>query len=338
MTDLSLLPPLQTQHGTVSVASREQIEQVAAWRQAFAGCRKDYRYYQIVEDTLPQGFDHRYFVLECPQGQVRAIQPFFLLDQDLLQGAGATAQKMVATVRRLLPRALSIRTLMVGCAAGEGHLSFEEHAGWTAECLHAVLARFAKKMKASLVVLKEFPAEYRQSLAPFSSNGYTRVPSLPMTRLAIDFGSFDEYMTKVLSKVTRKSIRRKLKIAASTADPIEMSVVEDVTPFVDEIYPLYLQVFERSKLQFERLTKDYMCRLGSEMPDRALLHLAAEGQGHRLQPLPGPRRFDSRRIPGDGLFGGAGPAPVLPHAARRVAVGDGQELQVVLQQLGRIRP
>lgn len=72
----------------VTVKSRAEIEGSEAWLCAFADQRKDRRYYELVEDTLDQGFDHGYFVLTCEDGAVRAIQPFFLLDQDLLAGAG----------------------------------------------------------------------------------------------------------------------------------------------------------------------------------------------------------------------------------------------------------
>ena len=45
-------------------------------------------------------------------------------------------------------------------------------------------------------------------------------------------------------------------------------MVTDVSHVVDELYPLYLQVHERSPMKFERLTKDYFCSLGERMPDR----------------------------------------------------------------------
>ncbi len=90
-----------------------------------------------------------------------------------------------------------------------------------------------------------------------------------MVRLNIAYESFDEYMTKALSKVTRKSLRRKFKETAEAADPIEMTVVDDITPFVDELYPLYLQVYDRSSLHFEKLTKEFLSRLGRDMPDKA---------------------------------------------------------------------
>jgi predicted N-acyltransferase len=269
MIELASLPRFDTPHGVVYVATRPQIEAYAPWKASFANQRKDWRYYQIVEDTIVQGFDYRYFILEDAKGEVRAVQPFFLLDQDLLQGSGEFARNMIARVRRLIPKALTMRTLMVGCAAGEGHLDYtsDEQARWVADCLHGALRAYARQQKCGLVVLKEFPHNYRQPLLSFANNGYARVPSLPMVRLSIDYASFEEYMTKALSKVTRKGLRRKFRDAEASA-PIELTVVQDVTPFVDEIYPLYLAVWGKSPLQFEKLTKDYMCRLGQEMPDK----------------------------------------------------------------------
>jgi predicted N-acyltransferase len=48
-----------------------------------------------------------------------------------------------------------------------------------------------------------------------------------------------------------------------------MEVVTDVTPFIDEIYPLYLAVHERSALKFETLTKEYFRAIGQQMAESA---------------------------------------------------------------------
>lgn len=255
--------------GRLRTASRAEIENLPQWKLAFARCRKDWRYYHIVQDTIVQGFDYRYFVLEDREGQPRAIQPFFLLDQDLLQGSGPRISRIVGALRKAFPKALTMLTLMVGCAAGEGHLGYvdEKHAQWASRMLHEGLVKYARRVKARMVVLKEFPFTYRKPLNCFSNNGYTRVPSLPMTRLNINYESFEDYLAKALSKATRKDLRRKFR-DTDEAEPISLEVVQDVSPFIDEVYPLYLNVYERSSLHFEKLTKDYMCRLGREMPDK----------------------------------------------------------------------
>ncbi len=121
--------------------------------------------------------------------------------------------------------------------------------------------------KAGLIVLKEFSAKYRQALQCVRQQGFTRLPSMPMARLNIEYSSFSDYMMRALSHATRKDLRRKFR-AAGRAAPIAMSVVSDVSPFVDEVYPLYVQVYERSNLHFEKLTPEYLCELGRRMPDK----------------------------------------------------------------------
>jgi predicted N-acyltransferase len=88
-----------------------------------------------------------------------------------------------------------------------------------------------------------------------------------MTYLNIDYPSFDAYMATALNSATRRKLRKKFQAAASAA-PIEISVVGDVTPIVDDLYPLYIQVYNRSKLHFEKLTTAFFCGLGRMMPDK----------------------------------------------------------------------
>jgi predicted N-acyltransferase len=157
---------------------------------------------------------------------------------------------------------------MVGCAAGEGHLGAcnPEDEAWVAEALHASLKAYARENAAGLIVLKDFPARYRQTLGDFSANGYARIPSMPMTKLSLDHASFDDYLG-TLGYITRKGLRRKFRKTERSAK-IEMEVASDIGPYLDQIYPLYLQVHERSPMKFERLTKDYFRALGESMPER----------------------------------------------------------------------
>src|SRR5262249_44409615 len=91
-------------------------------------------------------------------------------------------------------------------------------------------------------------------------------PSMPMTRLSLKHASFDEYLA-TLGYITRKGLRRKFR-KTERAAKIEMEVVSDVSPYIEEIYPLYLQVHERSAMKFERLTKKSFLDLGQKMPER----------------------------------------------------------------------
>ena len=255
--------------GSVETIRRDELAHCLHWPHAFEHERKDSRYYEIVEDTILQGFEYRYFAIKDTHGEVRAIQPFFILDQDMLVGASPKVGNLINAIRNIWPRFMRVRVLMVGCAAGEGHLDNAEAMpfGHQSQLLASAIVTEAIKLRAPLIVLKEFPAKYRDALQCFLLCGFARVPSLPMTRLNINYASFAEYMNKALNSATRTKLRRKFRAAAQAA-PIEMTVVNDITPAVDEIYPLYLQVYQRSKMHFEKLSKEYFCRLGRSMPDK----------------------------------------------------------------------
>ena len=182
--------------------------------------------------------------------------------------------KLAGLVRRVWPRFLRLSTLMVGCAVGEGHLDgFDEAANHAiAIALATDIPAHARNLGASLIVLKEFPAKYRAALRCFVQKGFARIPSMPMVSRRINYLSFDEYAARSLSSKMRNQLRRKFEDAAK-AGPIEMTLVEDITPFVDDIYPLYRQVYERSTLHFEKLTKEFFCQLGRTMPDKTRFFL-----------------------------------------------------------------
>jgi hypothetical protein len=254
---------------SISVVSRAELSRCAPWTSTFTDQRKDYRYYEILDDTLQGNFEYRYFAIVDSNGHVRAIQPFFLVDQDILEGLGAERTYWISIVRRFFPRFLKLRALMVGCSAGEAHLAATETlpVNVVAETLSNGIIKQARSLNAQLIVLKEFPSRYRKVLLCFVQCGFARAPSMPMTMLDIGYDSFDAYMVKALKSSTRKKLRRNLEATAGASD-IHMSVTDDAASFVDEIYPLYLQVFERSRMQFEKLTKDFFRQLGQRMSDK----------------------------------------------------------------------
>ena len=254
---------------SISVISRAQLSGCAPWKSTFTDQRKDYRYYEILDDTLRGHFEHRYFAIVDSGGHTRAIQPFFLVDQDILEGLGAERVYLISLVRRFCPRFLKLRALMVGCSAGEAHLAATETlpADIVAETLSNGIIEQARSLNAQLIVLKEFPSRYRNILHYFVQRGFARTPSMPMTMLDIGYESFEAYMAKALKSSARKKLRKKLEATAGMTD-IRLSVTDDAARFVDEIYPLYLQVFARSRMQFEKLTKDFFRQLGQRMSDK----------------------------------------------------------------------
>jgi hypothetical protein len=261
--------PIADQKGSVCVISSHELRTCPHWQHAFESQHKDHRYYDLINDTIHPEFKYLYFVLKDAQGEIRAVQPFFILDQDILTGVRPYLGHLIDVIRRRWSRFLFVKTLMVGCVAGEAQLDdgSEAERAANAEHLACAIEQHAQVLGARLIVLKEFPNNYRGVLACFERRGFARIPSMPLTRLNIAYRSFDEYMQSALNSATRSKLRKKFKATADDM-PIELQVSNDIEPVIDEVYPLYVSVYRRSKLHFEKLTKDYFCRLGQMMPER----------------------------------------------------------------------
>jgi hypothetical protein len=323
---------------TIRVASRKEVSGLTQWQSAFAQERKDHRYYELLEDTLKDGFTYGYLIVEDDRA-VRAVQPYFLVDQDLLAGMSGALTKIVAVLRRLSERFMRARTLMVGCAAGEGHLDGDEAGNFaTAEALGRSLPDVARELRCAMIVLKEFPAKYRAPLQCLLHEGFARVPSMPMTTLDIDYKNFEDYLSNCLSPRTRGKVRRKLRAAERAQPTITMSVVGDVTPFIEDVYPLYEKVFERSPLQFEKLTKEFLCEnRTADAGQGQVLHLAAGKPYHCVRPLHDARQQHLPRVCGIRLRRRVRAEPILSRIPRHHRMGHREPLQVLLQRQPELR-
>ena len=255
--------------GTTKILKLSGVRNLEAWKQAFQDKCKNRRYYELIEETLANDFEYRYAMIEDSSGNIRAIQSVFFVRQNLIEGVRGAFRAIVDLVRKTFPHFLTMRVLMVGCAAGAGELDVRDAADekFVAEALGAALRSYAKANNASLIVFKDFPARYRENLGLLSHHGYMRAPSMPMTRLELSFANFDQYLGK-LGYISRKSLRRKFRKTEQAAK-IDMEVVKDVGPIVDEIFPLYLQVHEKSPMKFENLSKGFFLGIAKQMPESA---------------------------------------------------------------------
>jgi hypothetical protein len=109
------------------------------------------------------------------QDQV-SIQTFFIIKQDLTAGLPKTVRNTVTRLRRRWRSLFSMQMLMVGSPAEESLLDCEEP--WAIEALRTALEMYAREARIGLVLLKDFPAEYRNLLRLFTTQNYQRIPGL----------------------------------------------------------------------------------------------------------------------------------------------------------------
>lgn len=250
----------ETSFGTVDVFSQAGQIPAELRARAFAGQAKDFRYYDISARTLGGQFDHRYLVLQNAGTGQAAIQPVFFVDQDILESLPRNVHATLTRPRKFFPRWMKMRMLVAGCSAGDGALDCSEP--WAVAALREAIGIYSRRSGAAMVLLKDFPAAYRDALQSFAGGDYRRVPSMPACELALDFASFEEFMQKRLGRKLRYKY-----IKLNKQPPVEWEMVTDVTPVAGEIYALYKQTHDRSKMRFEHLTPEFFSLIGREMPD-----------------------------------------------------------------------
>jgi len=253
---------IETSAGWVSVYSAVADLPQELRARAFAEQSKDFRYYEISAETLDGEFDCHYLVLQDKATGRTALQPVFFANQDVLEGLPASVSAALTWPRKFFPGWLKMKVLFVGCPAGDGALDCTEP--WAVATLREALGIYARRTKAAVVVLKDFPAKYRTALEPFTSGEYRRVPSMPGCSLDLDFASFEEFMSARLGRKLRYKY-----IKLNKRPPIAWEMLTDVTPIAAELHALYKNTHDRSKMRFEELTPEFFARIGREMGDRA---------------------------------------------------------------------
>ncbi|MBV9657009.1 MAG: GNAT family N-acetyltransferase [Verrucomicrobia bacterium] len=246
------------------------------WQALFPPHWKDRRYYATLAETLADDFPPRYLVLKDRAGEIRALQPLFFVTQDLTVSLPPALRRPLLAMRRLFPRFLKLRLLMVGCVVGDGQtgLAPDLDAAERVEIfteIDAALARYARRERIGIRLWKDFPAAARRDLLPAlcARRGHARLPSLPAVRLPLDFSSFDAFLENKLGKSTRKSLRRKFREVDAADAPVTCEVKNRVTAAeATELHALYERVARRGDIHFEIFPRDYFLLLGQRMTEQ----------------------------------------------------------------------
>ena len=91
--------PIPFRDGIARVLTLAELQNGEAWPRAFQGKCKDHRYYELIERTLANEFEHRYMVLEDRSGKVRGVQPIFFVRQNLVEGVPGRVRTIVDFIR-----------------------------------------------------------------------------------------------------------------------------------------------------------------------------------------------------------------------------------------------
>lgn len=110
-------------------------------------------------------------------------------------------------------------------------------------------------------------------LTQLRDNGFFVLYGQALSYVPIDFSSTDEYMNR-LSRSRRKDLRRKLRsISDITIDQLKAGDEFFTEKNIDTLYGLYLNVYNRSDIHFDKLTRPFFKKIFEDKTGSGIVFL-----------------------------------------------------------------
>ena len=197
----------------------------------------------------------------------------FLMEYSLDTTVQGPLKAVAAAIKRIVPRAFTLRALVCGQPMGRGRLGVAGEGRRMVRAVCDAMEQLARQERVGILAFKDFDESYTTLLAGLQDEGFCRVRNLPTTELDIRFPNFEEYL-KSLSRVSRDGLKRKFK-QVDAGVPIALEVADRLDDgALDETYALYLQtVAHNHEMQFEIVPKAFFVEMARRLPGQAKFFL-----------------------------------------------------------------
>jgi hypothetical protein len=217
-------------------------------------------WYEVLEQSgLEDQFTFRYALLRLA-GRDVGIAPLFLMDVPLDIVTPDFLLPLTTLLGRIAPSLMRQRTLFVGSPCSDegavGLMSGIDRRG-ALMCLQQALDKEARRLRAPMLVWKDFPSHYLEDLGWVAAKaGLFAMTSYPGTVAVLPSRNREDFFAAMKGS-RRQKLKRKLRISAKRVD-LDTAVVSHPDAFVlDEIFGLFRQTYERSATKFERLNPKF---------------------------------------------------------------------------------
>lgn len=200
---------------------------------------------------------------------------------DTMVFASPLALRVVGQVRRWFPRYLKFRVtfcgLPISVAGSNVRIAPDAAAGDVLMAINQAVEQIARDRRTWLVVYKEPNGEEAKMLQPLLSSGFVMAESLPMNRIANEFGSFDAMLDAMRSHYRYKIARSRQKFLSSgltvtrTIDPTALRSL-----YTPELHELYIRVVLKAEHRLEILPREFFFELAKRFPNDLTLTTIAQ--------------------------------------------------------------
>lgn len=231
-------------------------------------------YLLAVEEADVEGFLIKY-VLIYDNSRLILVTPLFITDFNMCLALDGFPRKLLHRTQRVFSRFMVFKTVFVGgLSTQRNSIAIDCEYKKSKELLSFfdnTISNYAKKVRASLIVIKDIDLKQRDSLSFLQKKSYICTEALPGFELPIPFVSLNEYLQS-LSRSMRKNLKRKEKECNDNGS-FDVVVTSDISDLASDVSVLYHQTFSHNDLQFEILTEDYFKGVSRYLSERAIFFL-----------------------------------------------------------------
>ena len=244
--------------------SESQIPQ-ALWDSCFPAPYEGQWWYRSLECAhLEEQFTLTYGLISL-NGEPIAIAPAFIMDVPIELVMPPIILPIVKLIGKVIPSFLYQRTFFIGSACSdEGHIGIDPiilKAQTVTQddiflCIQEAAETQAQKYNAAMLVWKDFPIMYHQTLASISkSKNLFPLVSFPSAFLKLKGENADDYVNS-LKESRRYPLRKKLRKALLA--PLDVSIVHlPDNQTLHQLYRLFSRSYLKGKTKFEELTPEF---------------------------------------------------------------------------------
>lgn len=227
---------------------------------------ESYRYYLAFELSRVEGFKVGYVAVRRG-GIVVCLAPYFLMNFHINAAMGGPVQPMKNCLYANFPELSTIRLVCVGSPVSDNcKIGITPDFLFDPEMISALneqLRQIAKIEEAQAIVFKDLLHTNMPKVGTALIDiGYNSVESAALAAVKIDFKTIDEYLNR-LSLAEQSDIREKI----NQRSEIQIEEYNGAPPDFEAIHQLYLNSYETSSLNFEKLTLNYFESLSGLMPN-----------------------------------------------------------------------
>ena len=244
------------------------------WDRCFPAPLEGLFWYRTLEACGLEGqFTFRYGLIRS-EGNAVGIAPCFIHDVPIALVAPRPVAFILGLLSKQIPRAGLQRTFFVGSpCSDEGTIGLlpGTRLGDVAGGLAVALRMEARRLKAPMIVFKDFSPSGRAALDPLCvGGGFFPMVSYPGTLLAVPASGKEGYL-RALAHTQRHNLLKKLRRSREVL-ALETSVVERPSPGeLVEIHGLFAQTFAKGRTKFERLDVRFFECVCGQPPARFIL-------------------------------------------------------------------